>query len=50
MARKTVPGVLASFVHVDSAVEAIHGLKKKGFRDLTVYSASLLSHRARCSS
>jgi len=40
MARKTVPGVLGSFVHVDSAVEAISGLKKKGFRDLTVYSAA----------
>jgi molybdopterin-containing oxidoreductase family membrane subunit len=40
MARKTVPGVLAAFVHVDSAVEAITGLKKKGFRDLTVYTAS----------
>ena len=40
MARKNVPGVLASFVHVDSAVEAISGLKAKGFRDLTVYSAA----------
>jgi hypothetical protein len=40
MARKTVPGVLGSFVHVDSAVEAITGLKQKGFRDLTVYSAA----------
>ncbi len=40
MARKTVPGVLASFVHVDSAVEAIGGLKARGFRDLTVYTAA----------
>ena len=40
MAARTVPGVLASFVHVDSAVEAITGLKAKGFRDLTVYTAS----------
>ena len=37
---KTVPGVLASFVHVDSAVEAITGLKARGFRDLTVYTAA----------
>ncbi|NOT09260.1 MAG: DUF3341 domain-containing protein [Gemmatimonadales bacterium] len=40
MSKKTVPGVLGSFVHVDSAVEAISGLKAKGFRDLTVYSAA----------
>ena len=37
---KVVPGVLASFVHVDSAVEAITGLKARGFRDLTVYTAA----------
>jgi Alternative complex III, ActD subunit len=40
MAKKIVPGVLASFVHVDDAVGAIRGLKEKGFRDLTVYTAS----------
>jgi hypothetical protein len=40
MAAKTVPGVLASFAHVDAAVEAITGLKARGFRDLTVYTAS----------
>ena len=40
MPRKTIPGVLGTFVHVDSAVEAIAGLKKQGFRDLTVYSAA----------
>jgi molybdopterin-containing oxidoreductase family membrane subunit len=40
MAARAVPGVLASFVHVDSAVEAITGLKAKGFRDLTVYTAA----------
>jgi hypothetical protein len=40
MARKNVPGVLASFVHVDAAVDAITGLKSKGFRDLTVYTAA----------
>ena len=40
MARKPVPGVLGSFVHVDAATEAIHGLKAQGFRDLTVYTAA----------
>ena len=40
MARKNVPGVLASFLHVDAAVDAITGLKSKGFRDLTVYTAA----------
>lgn len=40
MSRKPVPGVLASFVHVDAATEAITGLKAQGFRDLTVYSAA----------
>ncbi len=38
--QKKVPGVLASFLHVDAAVEAIRGLKARGFRDLTVYTAS----------
>ena len=37
---KSLPGVLASFEHIDSAVEAIRGLKAKGFQDLTVYSAA----------
>lgn len=40
MATKTVPGVLASFLQVDAAVDAITGLKFKGFRDLTVYTAT----------
>lgn len=40
MAKKTVPGVLASFVHMDSAIDAIRGLKSRGFRDLTVYTAA----------
>lgn len=40
MAAKTVPGVLGSFAHVDAAVEAISGLKARGFRDLTVYTAA----------
>jgi hypothetical protein len=39
-AAKTVPGVLGSFVHVDGAVDAIKGLRAKGHRDLTVYSAA----------
>jgi hypothetical protein len=39
MARKPVPGVLASFAQVDAATEAITGLKAQGFRDLTVYTA-----------
>jgi hypothetical protein len=36
-ARK-VPGVLASFVHVDAAVDAIRALRAKGLRDLVVYT------------
>ena len=35
-----VPGVLASFEHVDAACDAIRALKAKGFSDLTVYSAA----------
>ena len=38
--KKVTPGVLASFEHIDSAVEAIHGLKRSGHDDLTVYSAA----------
>lgn len=37
---KAVPGVLASFVQVDAAADAIRGLKARGFRDLTVYTAA----------
>jgi hypothetical protein len=40
MASKAVPGVLAAFVHVDAAVEAIRTLRARGHRDLTVYSAA----------
>jgi ActD protein len=36
-ARK-VPGVLAAFVHVDAAADAIRALRAKGLRDLVVYS------------
>ena len=35
-----MPGVLGSFVHVDAAVDAIKGLRARGHRDLTVYSAA----------
>jgi Protein of unknown function (DUF3341) len=37
---KTAPGLLASFRYIDSAVDAIRGLKSKGYRNLTVYSAA----------
>lgn len=37
---KTVPGVLASFAHIDAACDAIRGLKAEGHNDLTVYSAA----------
>jgi Alternative complex III, ActD subunit len=33
-------GVLASFVHVDAAAEAIRAVRALGVRDLTVYSAA----------
>ena len=39
-AARTVPGVLASFAHIDGAVEAIRGLRARGHHDLTVYSAA----------
>jgi hypothetical protein len=40
MARQAVPGVLASFEHIDAAVDAIHQLRQAGHADLTVYSAA----------
>lgn len=40
MANARVPGVLGSFEHIDAAVDAIHGLKRAGHDDLTVYSAA----------
>ena len=40
MATPRVPGVLGSFEHIDSAIDAIHGLKRAGHDDITVYSAS----------
>ena len=39
MARP-VPGVLASFEHIDAACDAIQALRAQGRRDFTVYSAS----------
>lgn len=39
MARN-VPGVLASFSYIDSAVDAIKAVKAEGRKDLTVYSAA----------
>ena len=35
-----VPGVLASFVHIDAATEAIRALRAEGRTNFTVYSAS----------
>ncbi|HWB43628.1 MAG TPA: DUF3341 domain-containing protein [Gemmatimonadales bacterium] len=35
-----VPGVLASFIHVDAAADAIRALRARGIRNLTVYSAA----------
>ncbi|HYC33663.1 MAG TPA: DUF3341 domain-containing protein [Gemmatimonadales bacterium] len=39
-ARRQVPGLLASFVHVDAAADAIRALRARGFRNLVVYSAT----------
>lgn len=38
--RPVVPGVLASFDHIDAATDAIRSLKSSGHRDLTIYTAS----------
>jgi Protein of unknown function (DUF3341) len=37
---KRSPGLLASFVHVDAAADAIRALRARGIRDLVVYSAA----------
>jgi Protein of unknown function (DUF3341) len=34
------PGILASFIHVDAAADAIRALRARGIRDLVVYSAA----------
>ena len=36
----SVPGVLASFQHVDAATDSIRALRAEGRKDLTVYSAA----------
>lgn len=50
--RRRVPGLLASFVQVDAAVDAIRALRAMGHRNLVVYTPSpnheveeALSHR-----
>jgi len=40
MRRKIVPGVLGSFAQIDAATDALKGLKARGFRDVTVYTAA----------
>jgi len=37
---KKVPGLLASFVHVDAAADAIRALRARGHKNMTVYSAA----------
>jgi hypothetical protein len=37
---RRVPGVLASFAHVDAAAEAIRALRAQGHRKLVVYTAA----------
>ncbi len=37
---RRVPGILASFVHIDAAVDAIRALRAKGHRNVVVYSAA----------
>ena len=41
---KAMSGVLGAFKYEDAAVDAITGLKAKGFKDLTVYSAAPNHH------
>jgi hypothetical protein len=49
---RRMPGILASFVHVDAAADAIRGLRAMGHRNLVVYTPApnheieeALSHR-----
>ena len=37
---RRMPGVLASFMHVDAATDAIRALRARGHRNMTVYSAT----------
>ena len=39
-AKRPRPGVLASFAHVDAAVDAIRALRARGHRKLVVYTAA----------
>jgi Alternative complex III, ActD subunit len=39
-ASRRVQGLVASFLHVDAAADAIRALRAKGYRNLTVYSAA----------
>ena len=40
MRVKRVPGLLASFIHVDAAADAIRALRARGHRDFVVYTAA----------
>jgi Protein of unknown function (DUF3341) len=37
---RRVPGILASFIHVDAAADAIRALRAKGLRNMVVYTAA----------
>jgi hypothetical protein len=37
---KRMPGLLASFVHVDAAADAVRALRAMGLRDLVVYTSA----------
>ena len=38
VAARRAPGLVASFIHVDAAVDAIRALRAKGYRNLVVYT------------
>ena len=38
--RRRMPGVLASFTHVDAAADAIRALRARGLKNLVVYTAA----------
>jgi hypothetical protein len=40
MRSRKVPGLLASFAHVDAAADAIRALRARGHKNMTVYSAA----------
>jgi hypothetical protein len=39
-AARRAAGLMASFIHVDAAVDAIRALRAKGYRNLVVYTAA----------